>query len=239
MPFTVSSSLPRRLQTEWVHRWASQPLQLPDGRIADAGDWLSTVRSSAGVEQDAVLRLLLEVAGDGERAAEQLLWVLLIPPVDRAAHAALTGEWSRRDRPGIVAAAVWETIRITATDAARPHVFRHLVRDATALLTRRMPADQRRLDHATVTVDPVLLVDLAGAAPARMVPTEVRLARLLADAVQAGIATGHEVELLCRTLLEGRTVAQTAVELQVTPEALRRRLQRLTRRLGDYARTVE
>lgn len=239
MPTTGSSSLPRRLQAEWVHRWAPHALQLPDGRIAAAGDWLTTVRSTIGAPQDTLLRLLLEAADDGERAAERLLWVLLIPPVDRAAPASLEDGWSRRDRPGIVAAAVWETIRCSATDAARPHVFRHLVRDATTLLTREMSAGRRRLDRATLAVDPVLLADLAGAAPARVAPAEVRLARLLAAAVHAGVATGDEVGLLHRTLLEDRTVAQVATELDVTPAALRRRLQRLTRRLGDYARTVE
>lgn len=222
-----------------MHRWAMQPLQLPDGRIAAAGDWLTTARSTTGVEQDTVLRLLLEAADDGERAAERLLWVLLIPPVDRAAPDSIADGWSRWDRPGIVAAAVWETIRCNAASYRRPHVFRHLVRDAATLLTRGLSADQRRLDHATVAVDPVQLVEIAGAIPAPAVPAEVRLARLLEDAIQARVATGDEVGLLCRTLLERRTVAQVAAELDITPAALRRRLQRLTRRLGDYAGTTE
>jgi hypothetical protein len=235
MPSAGPSSLPARLQAQWTHRWAPQPLRLLDGQVATAGDWLATVRATTGSEQDVLLRLLLDAAADCEQVAERLLWVLLIPPVDRATPLVTMDGWSRRDRAGLVAAAVWESIRCTATDTSRPHVFRHLVRDAALLLTRGVSADQRRLDEATVLVDPVLLVDIAGAAPVPVVPAEIRLARLFDDAIRARNATADEIALLSRTLLEGRSVAQVATELQVTPATLRRRLQRLTRRLGDHA----
>ena len=101
-------------------------------------------------------------------------------------------------------------------------------RASTTLLAPRRSEQQRGLEAATDSVDPAVLVDLAGAAVAVPVPAEVRLARLLAAAVFARIVTAEEVELLQRSQLHGYGAEVVGESVGLAPSTVRKRVQRTT-----------
>ena len=229
MPTTASASPATRLRAQWAERWADQPLSLPQFGVDTSAGWLSRVLRCTGPEQDEILTALLDAVADGEEAAERALLQLLVPAVDRiAVRTRLLAEYSAADRSGLVIAAVWEAIRCGPHHSVRRHVYVTYRRASISLLAPRPSEQQRGLEAATDSVDPAVLVDLAGAAVAAPVPAELQLARLLAAAVRARVVTAEEVDLLQRSQLEGCGAEEVGKSVGLAPVTVRKRVQRTT-----------
>lgn len=220
-----------RLNLEWDGRYADRHLDL-----GAAGRWtgsalLAHIHDVSGTAQDELLTGLLTAARGGDRGIERVLLQALLPAATRIATRTSTlDHLEPADRIGCAISAVWEAIRTLPT--GRPTwVMLQLTRAAHAALAASAPAGQDAWERGVVALPDDVLTRVAGAAPAPISPPEVRLHRLLADAVRSRVIRADDAEFLLRSATDATGTAGKATETGVTDAAVRKRRERLRRRL--------
>jgi DNA-binding CsgD family transcriptional regulator len=103
-------------------------------------------------------------------------------------------------------------------------------------LTPKPTANERLIAARTITVSDEILESVAVFWTPEPTP-EVKLANVLAWAVDTRVLTPAEVDLLVRTALGNRTHAAIAAGMGLSVEGLRSRLTRIRKRLASAART--
>jgi hypothetical protein len=227
-----SPSVLTRLNREWEHRYVDLQLDLGSAGQWAGGELLAHIHTVSGAAQDALLTSLLIAAQGGDRRVERVLLQVLLPTAIRVAmRTPALDDLELGDRIGCAVSAVWEAIRTHPTD--RPTwVILHLTRIAHATLAGGSTAGQSEWERAVVALPDDALARVAGAAPAPVHPPEVLLRHLLADAVRGRVIGADDADFLLRcTSSEGGT-AHVAADTGVTVAAVRKRRERLRRRLS-------
>ena len=185
-----------------------------------------TLPEAAGAE--TALRSLVELARTDELAARVVLQRLL-PELTRI-HRRRSWQGWRDIGYGDLLATGWTVIRTYNLD-------RRPVRLANALVSdieyREYRAPLRRKGHSYPTEPDRLDAVLEAAGNDRPTDPVLELARLLADAVEAGVPD-DDLDLV-RRLASGRLAVDIARDLDVTPRTIRNRRDRIAVRLREVA----
>jgi DNA-binding CsgD family transcriptional regulator len=227
------------LVTQLNSEWATVADRLVDcgmnGRRSGA-DLLTAIRQSNGPEQDLLLHTLIMLGRDGDDRAERVVLQALIPAAQRIAQRVRgLEELDRADRAGYAVGAAWESIR-TYRLHLRDRVMANLTMNMLRFLTPKPTANERLIAARTITVSDEILESVAVFWTPEPTP-EVKLANVLAWAVDTRVLTPAEVDLLVRTALGNRTHAAIAAGMGLSVEGLRSRLTRIRKRLASAART--
>ena len=229
-----TTPLVTQLNTEWATL---------AGRAVDCGahgrrsgaELLEAIRQSNGAEQDVVLHALLVLGRDGNGNAERVVLQALLPAAQRIAQRVRgLDHLDRSDRAGYAVGAAWESIR-TYRLHLRDRVMANLTMNILRLLAPKPAANDRLVAARTITVSDEFL-EIASASHAPEPSPEVELANVLAWALQTGVLTRRENDLLTYAALGDQTHSAIAQQMGVSVEGLRSRLTRIRKRLATAAR---